>query len=147
MSASRQSTRVTTSLGLIAARLRRKMLMLSKMSEQLVDLDIAARKLDRDIALDWVSHREIIQHELSAAGMTEVAWCKQELRCSIQTMRRRVQLLRGWDHYITRRLEVGDNGQFGLLYAAYLAKPDVSDSPTVARNPSALCDVALGSDP
>jgi site-specific DNA-methyltransferase (adenine-specific) len=65
----------------------------------------------------------MINEELGKIGLSETEWCRRELGCSIQTMRRRVQLLTGWDQYLKRRRDVGDNGQYGLLYAAFLAAP------------------------
>ena len=59
----------------------------------MVELDIAACRLERDIAADWVKHRNTINEELEKIGMSEAEWCRRELGCSIQTMRRRVQLL------------------------------------------------------
>ena len=85
----------------------------------MVELDIATcRSRERDIAADWVKHRDKINQELDKIGMSEAEWCRRELGCSIQTMRRRVQLLRGWSQYLKRRREVGNNGQFGLLRCA-----------------------------
>ena len=98
----------------------------------MVELDIAACRIERDIAKDWVENRNKINEELSKIGMTEGDWCTRELGCSIQTMRRRVQLLKGWNQYLKRRREVGDNGQYGLLYAAFLASP--VDRTTIAIN-------------
>jgi len=48
-------------------------------------------------------------------------------------MRRRVHLFKGWSQYLKRRREVGDNGQYGLLYAASLASP-ASQAASVADN-------------
>jgi hypothetical protein len=41
------------------------------------------------------NRRERIQRQLEKLGITEDAWCKQELGCDIGTMRRRVQLAGG----------------------------------------------------
>jgi hypothetical protein len=46
-------------------------------------------------------------------------------------MRRRVQLLKGWNQYLKRRREAGDNGQYGLIYAAFLASPDDCANPAI----------------
>jgi hypothetical protein len=110
-------------LSRIAIRLRRKIRLVERMGSRMVELDIAACRIERDIAADWVRHRNKINEELDRLGVTEAEWCRRELGCSIQTMRRRVQLLKGWSQYLKRRREVGDNGQFGLLYAAFLAAP------------------------
>jgi hypothetical protein len=92
----------------------------------MVELDIARCRIERDIAADWIKHRNKINEELPKLGMSEAEWCGSELACSIQTMRRRVQLLKGWSRYLKRRREVGDNGQYGLLYAAFLAAPVIT---------------------
>ena len=89
----------------------------------MVELDIAACRIEREIAADWSRNRNKINEQLDKVGMSEAEWCRRELGCSIQTMRRRVQLLKGWTQYLKRRREVGDNGQYGLLYAASLASP------------------------
>ena len=89
----------------------------------MVELDIARCRIERDIAAEWVKCRNAIIKELDKLGMTEAEWCQKALGCSIQTMRRRTHLLKGWNQYLKRRREVGDNGQYGLLYAASLASP------------------------
>jgi hypothetical protein len=124
-------------LSRIAIRLRRKIRLVERMNSRMVELDIASCRIERDIAADWVKNRNRINQELDKVGMSEAEWCRRELGCSIQTMRRRVQLLKGWNQYIKRRREVGDNGQYGLLYAAFLAAPAIrSESVTGARFPS-----------
>jgi DNA modification methylase len=119
-------------LSRITVRLRQKIRLAERMSGRMVALDIAACRIERDIATDWVKNRDRINEELDKIGMTEGEWCTRELGCSIQTMRRRVQLLRGWGQYLKRRREVGDNGQYGLLYAAFLTSP--VDRTTLAIN-------------
>ena len=121
MSSSDRRDATSRSLNHIAVRLRRKIRLVEKMSGRMVELDIAACRIERDIAADWVRIGTQINEELEKIGMSEAEWCRRELGCSIQTMRRRVQLLKGWDQYLKRRREVGDNGQYGLLYAAFLA--------------------------
>jgi hypothetical protein len=100
-------------LSRITVRLRQKIRLSERMSGRLVDLDIAACRIERDIAADWARNRNKINEELDQIGMAEGEWCTRKLGCSFQTMRRRVQLLRGWDQYLRRRREVGDNGQYG----------------------------------
>jgi hypothetical protein len=131
-------------LSRIAIRLRRKIRLVERMGSRMVELDIAACRIERDIAADWVRHRNKINEELDRLGMTEAEWCRRELGCSIQTMRRRVQLLKGWSQYLKRRREVGDNGQYGLLYAAFLAAPALRATfATNARFASVRSDTGL----
>ena len=52
---------------------------------------------------------------------------------SYSTVMRRIQLLKGLDHYLRRRDEVGDNGCFGREYATYLARPEKPESATSSR--------------
>ena len=111
------------SLSAIAVRLRRKIRLAKRFSGRMVELDIARCRIERDIAAEWVKCRNAINKELDKLGMTEAEWCQKALGCSIQTMRRRMHLLKGWSQYLKRRREVGDNGQYGLLYAASLASP------------------------
>jgi DNA modification methylase len=113
-------------LNRIAIGLRQKIQLAEKISSRMVELDIARCRIERDIAADWIKHRNKINEELAKFGMSEAEWCRSELGCSIQTMRRRVQLLKGWSRYLKRRREVGDNGQYGLLYAAFLAAPIIT---------------------
>jgi hypothetical protein len=68
----------------------------------------------------WANQRERIQHHLERLGITENEWCKQELGRDIATMRRRVQLAKGWDEYERNRRSQGDNGQYGLFYGLSL---------------------------
>jgi DNA modification methylase len=131
-------------LSRIAIRLRRKIRLVERMGSRMVELDIAACRIERDIAADWVRHRNKINEELDRLGVTEAEWCRRELGCSIQTMRRRVQLLKGWNQYLKRRREVGDNGQYGLLYAAFLAAPALRATfATNARFASVRSDTGL----
>ena len=71
------------------------------------------------------------EHGLDKLGMTEAEWCQKALGCSIQTMRRRTHLLKGWNQYLKRRREVGDNGQYRSALCAFLASP-ASQAATVA---------------
>ena len=110
-------------LSRIAIRLRGKIRLVEKISSRMAELDIAACRIEREIAADWARNRNKINEQLDKLGISETEWCRRELGCSIQTMRRRLQLLKGWPQYLKRRREVGDNGQYGLLYAASLASP------------------------
>jgi hypothetical protein len=100
-------------LSRIAIRLRGKIRLVERISSRMVELDIAACRIEREIAADWAKNRNKINEQLDKLGMSEAEWCRRELGCSIQTMRRRVQLLKGWTQYLKRRREVGDNGQYG----------------------------------
>jgi site-specific DNA-methyltransferase (cytosine-N4-specific) len=112
----------------------------------MLELDIARCRMEKDIAADWVKNRNRINRELNKIGMSEAEWCKKALGCSIQTMRRRVQLLRGWGQYLKRRREVGDNGQYGLLYAVFLASP-ASHTPSISyRNSNGRSELSARCD-
>jgi hypothetical protein len=119
----KRRTATSRTLSRIATRLRQKIQLTEKMSSRMVELDIARCRIEKAIAAEWVKSRNEINQELVRLGMSEAEWCQNALGCSIQTMRRRVQLLRGWGRYLERRREVGDNGQYGLLYAVFLASP------------------------
>jgi DNA modification methylase len=123
MSSSDHCSSASRYLSRIAIRLRGKIRLVEKISSRMVELDIAACRIDREIAAEWARNRNKINEQLAKLGMTEAEWCQKALGCSIQTMRRRIQLLKGWSRYLKRRREAGDNGQYGLLYAASLASP------------------------
>ena len=88
MSSSDRRGATSRSLNHIAILLRRKIRLVAKMSGRMVELDIAACRLERDIAADWVKHRNTINEELERIGMSEAELVRRELGCSIQTMRR-----------------------------------------------------------
>jgi hypothetical protein len=68
--------------------------------------------------------RTKVQQELERMGFGEAEWCKRELDCDIATMRRRVQLAKGWRQYETARREAGNNGQYGLVYGLSLIRTE-----------------------
>jgi site-specific DNA-methyltransferase (cytosine-N4-specific) len=114
---------MSRALNRIATSLRQKIRMTERIGGRMVHLDIARCRVEKDIAAEWIKCRTRIVAELENLGMTEAEWCQKALGCSIQTMRRRVQLMKGWKRYPKRRREVADNGQYGLVYAAFLASP------------------------
>jgi hypothetical protein len=112
-----QSPRATSILlNRIADQLRREFAAAHRIDGQLVDRDIAARRHEAAGGKLWANQRERIQRQLEKLGATEKDRCKQELGSDIGTMRRRVQLAKGWDQYERNRRSEGDNGQYGLYY-------------------------------
>ena len=104
----------------VAIELRREIAAIDKMDSALVARDIAARKREASLGRRWAGMRARIQKELERQGIDEADWCKRELDCDIRTMRRRVQLARGWTQYENTRRDAGSNGQFGLVYGLSL---------------------------
>ena len=98
----------------LADQLRREFAAAHRIDGQLVDRDIAARRHEAVGGRLWARQRERVQGQLEKLGITEDEWCKQELGCDIATMRRRVQLAKGWDRYEQNRRSEGNNGQYGL---------------------------------
>ena len=71
---------------------------------------------------------------LDKLGIKEQQWCRTLGRgFSYSTVMRRLQILKGHDRYLRRRDEVGDNGCYGLEYAAYLARPEKPETETSSR--------------
>ena len=112
----------------LADELRREFAAAHRIDGQLVDRDIAARRHEAAGGRLWASQRERIQRQLEKLGITEDEWCKQELDCDIGTMRRRVQLAKGWDQYERSRREEGSNGQCGLVYGLSLIRSQPADT-------------------
>ena len=104
----------------LADELRREFAAAHRIDGQLVDRDIAARRHEAAGGRLWANQRERIQRQLDKLGINEDEWCKRELDCDLRTMRRRVQLAKGWDQYENARRDAGRNGQFGLVYGLSL---------------------------
>ena len=101
---------------------------------QKIEFDKRARALDVKWIKRYLRHRQRLIKELDARGITEKDWCRTLGRgFSYSTVMRRIQLLKGLDHYLRRRAEVGDNGCYGLEYAVYLARPEKPESETSSR--------------
>ena len=110
----------------LAADLRKEIAAIARMDSALVERDIAARRREAALGRRWANMRTKIQRELEGLGSSEAEWCKRELDCDIATMRRRVQLAKGWTQYEAARREAGNNGQYGLVYGL-LADPRRTD--------------------
>jgi DNA modification methylase len=117
----------------LADELRRKFAAAQRLDGQLVEHDIAARRHEAAGGRLWANQRERIQRQLEKLGIAESEWCKQELGCDINTMRRRVQLAKGWDQYERNRRNEGDNGQYGLYYGLSLIRIQSASAMTVGR--------------
>jgi DNA modification methylase len=97
-------------------------------------IDKRARMLEVKWAGLYVRNRPKLIEVLDALGIYEKNWCSTLGRgFSYASVMRRIQLLKGHDRYLKRRDEVGDNGCFGLEYAAYLARPEKSEAETNSR--------------
>ena len=104
----------------LAADLRKEIVAINRMDSALVERDIAARRREAALGRRWANMRTKIQKGLERLGIGEAEWCKRELDCDIRTMRRRVQLARGWTQYEAARRDAGNNGQYGLVYGLSL---------------------------
>jgi hypothetical protein len=104
----------------IATELRRENAAISRMDSALVERDIAVRRREAALGRRWAGVRSRIRRELERLGIGEAGWCREELGCDIRTMRRRVQLAKGWIQYERSRRQAGSNGQFGLVYGLSL---------------------------
>jgi hypothetical protein len=121
-------------LRLLADELRREFAAAHRLDGQLVDRDIAARRHEAAGGRLWANQRERIQRQLENLGITEGEWCKRELDCDIATMRRRVQLAKGWDQYEQNRRSEGNNGQYGLYYALSLIRVSSDSAMTTVES-------------
>ena len=110
----------------IAAELRQEIGAIKRMDSALVERDVAARRREAALGRRWANMRARIQKELERLGISEAEWCKRELNCDIATMRRRVQLARGWKQYEAARRDAGNNGQYGLVYGLSLIRAETS---------------------
>jgi DNA modification methylase len=117
----------------IAAELQREIAAVKKIDCGFVSRDIAARRREATIGRRWSVVRARIQRELERQSLSEPDWTKKELGCDITTMRRRVQLAKGWKQYEPARLAAGDNGQYGLLYALSLIRAEPAECATSAH--------------
>ncbi len=114
----------------IAADLRKEIVAIARMDSALVERDIAARRREAALGRRWANKRTKIQKELERLGFGEAEWCKRELDCDIATMRRRVQLAKGWKRYEAARRDAGNNGQYGLVYGLSLIRTETTDTVT-----------------
>jgi DNA modification methylase len=118
------------SLRRLADEIRREFAAAYRIDGKLVDRDIAARRHEAVGGRLWANQRERVQRQLEKVGITQDEWCKQELGCDIGTMRRRVQLAKGWDQYERNRRDEGSNGRFGLVYGLSLIRTQLADHAT-----------------
>ena len=100
------------------------------MDSGIIERDIAARRREAGLGRRWAVMRSKIQKELERQDGSEADWCKRELGCDIATMRRRVQLAKGWRQYESARRGAGNNGQYGLLYGLSLIRIEPVTSAT-----------------
>ena len=112
----------------IATELRRENAAISRMDSALVERDIAVRRREAALGRRWAGVRSRIRKELERLGVSEAGWCREELGCDIRTMRRRVQLAKGWVQYERARRHAGNNGQFGLVYGLSLIPKPVGSA-------------------
>ena len=117
----------------LAADLRKEIAAIARMDSALVERDIAARRREAALGRRWANMRTKIQRELEGLGSSEAEWCKRELDCDIATMRRRVQLAKGWKQYEAARREAGNNGQYGLVYGLSLIRTETTVTETNAQ--------------
>ena len=117
----------------LAADLRKEIAAIARMDSALVERDIAARRREAALGRRWANMRTKIQRELERLGSSEADWCKRELDCDIATMRRRVQLAKGWKQYEAARREAGNNGQYGLVYGLSLIRTETTVTGTNAH--------------
>jgi DNA modification methylase len=130
----------------MAAEFRREIIVIYRMDSALVERDIAARRREASLGRRGASMRARIQKELERQGMSEADWCKRELDCDIRTMRRRVQLARGWAQYETARRGAGSNGKYGLVYGLSLISPEPTASATNGHRLSIRSGIDMGSE-
>ncbi len=116
-----------------AADLRNEIVAIARMDSALVERDIAARRREAALGRRWANMRTRIQKELERLGFGEAEWCKRELDCDIATMRRRVQLAKGWKQYEAARRDAGNNGQYGLVYGLSLIRTEATGTATSAH--------------
>ena len=116
-----------------AADLRNEIVAIARMDSALVERDIAARRREAALGRRWANMRTKIQKELERLGFGEAEWCKRELDCDIATMRRRVQLAKGWKQYEAARRDAGNNGQYGLVYGLSLIRTEATGTATSAH--------------
>ena len=117
----------------LAATLRQEVAAIKRLDGALIECDIAARRREASLGRRWAAMRTRIRDELEKRQISESDWCKQQLACDVATMRRRVQLAKGWQQYERVRREMGDNGQYGLLYALSLIRTAPHDNATNAH--------------
>jgi len=118
----------------LADELRREFAAAQRLDGQLVERDIAARRHEAAGGRLWANQRERIQRQLEKLSITESEWCIRELCCDIATMRRRVQLAKGWDQYERNRRSEGNNGQYGLYYGLSLIRIGSGSAMTTRRS-------------
>jgi hypothetical protein len=118
-------------LAAFQADLMRRDAAIQKLDRTKVEIDKQARALDVEWAEEYVRNRPRLIEILDARGIKEWHWCGTLGRgFSYSTVMRRIQILKGYDRYLKQRDEVGENGSYGLKYAAYLARPEKPETGT-----------------
>ena len=115
-----------------ATLLRRMRQKVHRLDGSLVEQDIAARRQEALIGLEFAKQVDRIDAALQSikSNLDLDQWCKQTCECDISTMRRRKRLYKHWKEYETKRRELGSCGQTGLLFALSLVKDEPSGPAT-----------------
>jgi hypothetical protein len=105
-----------------ATLLRRRQAKIDRLDGNLVEQDIAARREDALIGCEFAKQVDQIEAALKTIGsnLNVDQWCKQNCGVNIRTMRRRKRLYRNWKEYETKRRELGECGQVGVLFGLSL---------------------------
>ena len=105
---------------------------LDRLDGNLTEHDISARRVEADIGWQFAKAVDRIKAALKVTGSNQRLdqWVKDHCGCDIGTMRRRKRLHKQWKEYESKRRELGQCGQSGLLFALSL----VSDEPNAYRN-------------
>jgi DNA modification methylase len=94
-------------------------------------IDKQARALEVKWIKRYLRRRPRLIKELDKRGIFEKDWCRTLGRgFSYDTIMARLRLYKGYDRYLAERAKVGDNGYYGLKYAAYLARPEKAAAAT-----------------
>ena len=110
----------------IATELRRENAAISRMDSALVERDIAVRRREAALGRRWAGLPvENSERNSKALGSVKPAG-REELGCDIRTMRRRVQLAKGWVQYERVCWYARNNGQFGLVIPVSCLSPSRS---------------------
>ena len=107
------------------AELTRRNAVIDAIDRRKLAIDKRARRLEVTWAKIYVRRRARLIKELDARGITEQQWCRTLGHgFAYSTIMRRIAILKGHADYVRRRDKVGDNGCYGSVYAAYLARPE-----------------------
>ena len=86
----------------------------------IIEEDIRARWHEAQAGRRWALARPRLQRDYKRRGISEEQGTKEDFGRSLASMRRRVQIYRGWGRYVAERRQAASGDYWGLLHGVSL---------------------------